>query len=570
MSSPPEHFSARGMEHLDEMTCLLYVERQLERGRALEVSAHTQECDACRTLLQALERESRLLTRAMLEEEEPLPARLGAFRERAKRSMQWVWLLSFGLAASGVYALYTSYVEPLQQRLEEAGFGGSSLLGLLIFQGAFWKGWQAMVSLIEVLAVVTLGIFAAVLLRRRMKRGSAMAVLLAGLCALLAMPMPAAASEFRKGESAEVRRDEVVQGDVFLTGDRMRVEGTVKGDVFAFGRALEVPGHVEGDVIVFAQSARITGQVDGNIRGFNNNITVTGTVGRSITEFCETLTIESQGKIGGSATAFVNSFTMDGQIGRDILAFSGQMFLTGSVVGDVRAKGRNLDIASSARVDGRVRFEGEHEPSVASGAKLAFPVEYTHYKSRPEYTRSRYYFWRLLWTCAFILYGLVLIHLFPEFSKECVGAAQNAGASLGLGLLVCISLPIAAVLACVTIVGSPLGILAFLVWLVTLFSAQIVFGGLIGRWILGPAQDAWGQVGRMALGLAIIGVIVPIIHQVELLEFLVKLAVVLWGFGAISLALFRRFQPPSSMATAGVAPATPLPAGTTVGGGPAA
>ncbi len=42
MSSPPEHFSARGMEHLDEMTCLLYVERQLERGRALEVSAHTQ------------------------------------------------------------------------------------------------------------------------------------------------------------------------------------------------------------------------------------------------------------------------------------------------------------------------------------------------------------------------------------------------------------------------------------------------------------------------------------------------------------------------------------------------
>ena len=75
MSNTPEE----KMKHLDEMTLLLYIERQLDRARGLEVSAHTQECDACRTLLRALERESRLLTRALLEEEEPLPARLAVF-----------------------------------------------------------------------------------------------------------------------------------------------------------------------------------------------------------------------------------------------------------------------------------------------------------------------------------------------------------------------------------------------------------------------------------------------------------------------------------------------------------
>src|SRR6266851_1319887 len=51
---------------------------------------HTQGCDTCRTLLRAMERESRLLTRAMLEEEEPLPARIAAFQERVYRSMQWI------------------------------------------------------------------------------------------------------------------------------------------------------------------------------------------------------------------------------------------------------------------------------------------------------------------------------------------------------------------------------------------------------------------------------------------------------------------------------------------------
>ena len=151
------NLSGDATQHLDEMTCLLYIERQLDRTRAQEISAHTQDCVACRTLLRALERESRLLTRAMLEEEEALPARLAQFQERVRKSMQWIWTLAFGLAATGVYALYTEYIEPWQQQLETAGFGGSNLLSLLIFQGAFWKGWQSMVTLLEVLAMLTIG-----------------------------------------------------------------------------------------------------------------------------------------------------------------------------------------------------------------------------------------------------------------------------------------------------------------------------------------------------------------------------------------------------------------------------
>ena len=109
------------VKHLEEMTCLMYLERQLDRARGLEVSAHTQECERCRTLLRALERESRLLTRAMLEDTEPLPSRLAQFQEAARRSMQWVWGLAFGLAATGVYALYTGYIQPWQLQLEQAG-----------------------------------------------------------------------------------------------------------------------------------------------------------------------------------------------------------------------------------------------------------------------------------------------------------------------------------------------------------------------------------------------------------------------------------------------------------------
>ena len=97
------------VKHLDEMTLLLYIERQLDRARGLEVSAHTQECDTCRTLLRALERESRLLTRAMLEEDEPLPSRLAQFQERARKSMQWIWGLVFAQAVLIGLVLYETF-----------------------------------------------------------------------------------------------------------------------------------------------------------------------------------------------------------------------------------------------------------------------------------------------------------------------------------------------------------------------------------------------------------------------------------------------------------------------------
>ena len=324
MSETPEE----KMKHLDEMTCLLYLEGQLGRPRALEVSAHTQECEMCRTLMRALERESRLLTRAMLEEDEPLPSRLAQFQESARRSMQWIWGLVFGLAATGAYALYAA-IQPWEKQLEEAGFGGSNLLGLLIFQGAFWKGWQSMITLLEILALVTLGGLGMMFLRKRIRRGSALALVFAGLCAALAVPAPAAGSETRKGESVGVTEAETINGDIFLFGDRVRIDGTVKGDVFLFGHDATVSGHVEGDVFGFAQQLQVNGQIDGNIRAFTNTLTIRGSVAKNVLTFDERVNFEPAAKVGGSLTIFVENLALDGSLGRVLLMFGNHLSVSG-------------------------------------------------------------------------------------------------------------------------------------------------------------------------------------------------------------------------------------------------
>src|ERR1700746_1719108 len=453
MSSPPNDHRREAQEHLDEMTCMLYLERQLERARALEVSAHTQGCNSCRTLLRAMERESRLLTRAMLEEEEPLPARVAAFQERVHRSMQWVWMWVCGLPATAVYAMYTGYIEPWEQRLEQAGFGGTSLLSLLIFQGSFWKGWQSMISLVEILALVTLGGFAVIVARKRFRRGSALALVLTGFCAAFATPAPAAATEVRKGQTAEVRKDENIKGNVYLSGERVEVEGTVDGDVYAAGKDIEIDGHVTGDLISAGRTVWIRGQVDGNVRSAGNTVNVVGKVGKNITYFGDTIRIDEKGAVGGSITMFGSDMNIEGRLGRDLLFMGDRVIVNGTVGGAIDEKGANLEIGSKAQLDGRGRFEGENEPAVSSGAKLASPVRFTKHVHKKEEFGQTSAFWAFALAAAFVVYGMMLFLLMPGFAKEATRSAENIGASLGLGLLVFFGVLIGSVLAMITMIG---------------------------------------------------------------------------------------------------------------------
>ena len=83
---------------------------------------------------------------------------------------------------------------------------------------------------------------------------------------------------------------------------------------------------------------------------------------------------------------------------------------------------------------------------------------------------------------------------------------------------------------------------------------------LEGRWLMGRTRELWPLIGRMIVGVLIVRLctVIPEIGG------WIKLGVVLWGIGAIAMALYRRFQQNGSL----IAPmsATPAPVGAPVGG----
>jgi cytoskeletal protein CcmA (bactofilin family) len=525
------------MNHFDEMTVLLYLEGQLDAERAQEVKAHAASCAACRALLGALESEGIWLRESLGAEDEAVPARLIA--PPARVSAPWGWLTALGLGAGGAYTLWTGFVEPWQTRAAEAGFTQGNLLTMLFFSSSFWKGWDAMRSAMEFMAMATLGLLVMWLLRRRFRRATTVVVVMATALCAVALPPPAAAAETEHGNpNYTLAAGQEVKTDLFVAADRTVIDGDVDGDLISWSRSVTVNGHVKGDVLGGGELVTVNGTVDGNVRAFCQTLAITGTVGKNVMVWTANITLDRKGKVGGTATVGAGDADLDGRVGGDLLAVFKTLDLNGSIGGNVRTQGRSLTIGSGAEIAGTTKFKGPNPPDVAPGAKLG-PVEFTRHERGPDRASPRYYWHQAMHWGASFVFGLVLLLVAPGFFYDVANACKKVGPTSGLGVLFLLALPVAAILVCVTIVGIPVGIAALFIYAIAIYSAQVFVGAWLGERILGAGVGFGPTLGRLALGLAIIRVV----RLIPYLGVLVASVVVIWGLGALVLTIHRYMRP---------------------------
>jgi hypothetical protein len=290
------------MMHFDEMTGLLYLEGQLDASHAQHVAAHAKTCAECGELLRALESEGAWLREALTRDDESIPA--SVIESPSEGRFPWGWIATLGFGAAGAYTLWSTLIEPWRAQAAQAGFTQGNLLTMLFFSGAFWKGWDAMRSLMESSAVVILAMTVMWLLRRQLRRATTLAVVMtAALCAL-AMPRAAMAADIVHGRpNYTLPEGTEIKTDLIVAGERIEIDGDVDGDLIAFSQYLVVNGHVKGDVLAFGRDVHVQGTVDGNVRSWSELLSITGRVGRNVMSFAGTTEVLEKGTVGGSLTS---------------------------------------------------------------------------------------------------------------------------------------------------------------------------------------------------------------------------------------------------------------------------
>ena len=413
-----------------------------------------------------------------------------------------------------------------------------------------------------------------------------------GLVAILMMSVPAGAAEFKTGKEVTIAKDEIIEDDLYMTGETMTVKGTVKGDVVASGRVVRIEGIVEGDVMAAGQAVVIDGEVRDDVRiaGMTLKLGEAARVGDDL--FAAGFSFES---VAGSQVAGRTSLTgyqalVAGEHQENLVAALVGLQLDGQVAGNVEAAVESeagpawwtqfmqspvplpsvdpgLTLGSGARVGGDLTYKSKGAAEIADGALVTGETQHALAEAAevPEVKPGQRLAKVLRWFVALFLFGALLLWLVPDKVNGVVTAVSDRPvASLGWGIVTLLGFPVAMVLvlvvtlvlamtfgfmtlgkmaALIVILGLVLEILlAVKLWVAVAFLAPVVVSLAGGRLLMtrGGAVEKSRYLSLLA-GLALLALfsVVPIVGT------LVRWLVVLIGLGAGSYWSVRYLWRPS-------------------------
>jgi hypothetical protein len=314
-------------------------------------------------------------------------------------------------------------------------------------------------------------------------------------------PVLAAPWKIRSG-NAVVAAGQTVASDLFFSGDTLEIAGEVKGDLLVFANEVIVNGRVGGSILgAVAAKLTVNGVVAGSIRTAAGHIELNGKVERSISSYAMRLitarrSLAAHG-ILGTYRELILAGTVNGPVEVNVYE---QNVIGGTIGGDLIVRGASPQWRPPARITGRVIDYS----LTAQRATLPQTVRVGkgYLRRRPQTDSAFYYkLWvvaSLIWFIGSLLLTLIFYRIFPRTAWRITQLSPAAfKQSLFAGFLTLVGIPLLIFLLLVSVVGIPIALVLFLLYLMLLIFANVPVSILAGRLILrqydaaGPARPSW-------------------------------------------------------------------------------
>lgn len=316
------------------------------------------------------------------------------------------------------------------------------------------------------------------------------------------------------GEAVALQKEQVVNEDYFTAGQTVIIDGTINGDAYIAGGTIVINGTVNGDVLTAGGNVSITGKVTGSVRAVGGQITITGEIGKNVTAAGGTIAINSPAKIFGSVTAAGGNVSLLAPVVKGVTLAGGQASIDSAIGGNVTGEVGQLSILPNATIGGTLTYWSSNQAQISSqSAKGGVVFHQTNWQSKnaqenvSKTAAAGAFGFNLVWTfigmvTAFLI-GSILVQFFPVYMDH-IATTMTAKpwASLGLGFLAVIILPMAFVFLMITIIGIPL---AFMIAIGFLFSALL--NGLFISYAIGRKIQPKRTFLALLIGVIINGII---------------------------------------------------------------
>ncbi len=272
---------------------------------------------------------------------------------------------------------------------------------------------------------------------------------------LFFIPMPALSSDVRFAKDLTIATNEIVNDDVYLAGERVRIDGTVNGDAIVAGKEIIINGVVTGDVMAAGRSIIINGKVNDDIRMAGQSIAL-----ESKAQIGDDAMLAGWGleqlagsNIGGDLYFGGFQALLAGNVSQNVVVGTNSLELRGTIGKDVRANvlgdpnvfqflpqperelpqiSLGLTIGDTAKIGGNLSYRSTKAGQIGKDARIAGQVKYTNIEVDRVYAESKNpvnpvlaIVWQIQRLLALFLIGWALLRWVPRWTKGLAETIQT-------------------------------------------------------------------------------------------------------------------------------------------------
>ncbi len=365
---------------------------------------------------------------------------------------------------------------------------------------------------------------------------------------LFSLPLSVLAQKATPTQVVTLPKTAMVEHDYFAAGKVVILSGVVYGDAYVAGGNVIVEGTVTGDLLTAGGAVDIRGTVEKNVRAAGGNINISGAVGENVSVAGGNVTISDAARVGGNLVSAAGNVSVFAPV-KDITIAAANATLGSIVKDNVTAVVKHMIVTPNGKIAGNLTYWSDIPVELQAGSMIGGQ---TIQKSLPQHAATRmqnnrqvaekvvagfigfFVFLKVMMFFGSLIIGLIFLKLCPVYAKNIVVEfKKEPWKALGIGFLTVIALPVLGVLLCISIIGIPAGIAAFMALAVLGYLAHLVVSLIIGVFIVRKLDKTVSVSWKFSFGLLVYVCIsfIPVVG---------KLLLMFLGFMAIGVLVSQK------------------------------
>ena len=268
-------------------------------------------------------------------------------------------------------------------------------------------------------------------------------------------------------------------------GDNVSFKDVVKGDSAIAGNLVDIIGNIDGIGFIAGNTVNVNGTLEyGFVAG--NNVNINGNILKNVYAAGNNVIISSDAKIERDVFIAANEVVLSGQLNRDVSLGASKVTIKSDakINGNVTIETNNLVVENGASITGTLKYNKDAKTNLSGTASIGKVVMYDGHEKDDS---SSPVFDTVISILNMLVVFAVISALLPKVCDKTTLIYSDSKKYLknfGIGLLILFCTPIIGLLLLISNVGTNLGLILLVLYVICIYLSFIASGFVLGDLII--------------------------------------------------------------------------------------